>query len=229
MTAELGGTQFDNFESRFDGESDLTCRAARRTDLPWRAFGRADEAQPQASGRERRRDPCGKTRPLLGFIEDMKAAAVKDELERTPGRGAGEKVQSCEAAIEIALVQLRGSSFDRERGDIDAQDVKAALRQPKGIGPRTRADLQRPAWAECDPKSRTRPAAAPARPYPREALPLRSSHSRKGAASHHECSAQSTSAVSRRRSGQARVSRQGVPASPATAGLKAAMRSGGYG
>jgi hypothetical protein len=34
--------------------------------------------------------------------------------------------------------------FDRERGDIDAKDLEAALRQPKRIGPRPRADLQRP-------------------------------------------------------------------------------------
>ena len=87
MSTELGGTQFDKFERWFDGQNDLPCRAARRTDLPWRTFGRADEAQPQASGRERRRDPRGKTRALLGFIEDMKAAAVKNELERTSRAG----------------------------------------------------------------------------------------------------------------------------------------------
>jgi hypothetical protein len=132
MIAEFGDAQFDNFESRFDGESDFTGRAARRTRLTRWTFGAADEAQPQASGRERRRDPRGKTRTLLGFIEDMEAAAVKDELEGTLRRGGGEKVHGGETATQIATVQLCGGSFGREWGDIDANYVEAALRQPNG-------------------------------------------------------------------------------------------------
>jgi hypothetical protein len=143
VAAELGGTEFDNFERWFDGQNDLPCRAARRADLAWRTFGRADETQPQASGRERRRDPRGKTRALLGFIEDMEAAAVKNELVRTPVRGGGQKVQSGETASETATLQFGVGSFDRKRGDIYAKYVEAALRQPKRIRPRTRADLER--------------------------------------------------------------------------------------
>jgi len=143
VAAEFGGTEFDNFERWFDGQNDLPCRAARRTDLAWRTFGRADEAQPQASGRERRRDPRGKTRALLRFIEDMEAAAVKNELERTSGWGGGQKVQGGETATEAATLRFGVGSFDRKRGDIDAKYVEAAHRQPKGIRPRTRADLER--------------------------------------------------------------------------------------
>ena len=86
MTAELSGAQLDNFERWFDGDSDLPGRTARRTDLPRWTFGAADEAQPQSSGRERLRDPRGETCALLGFIEDMKAAAVKGEVEWPLGR-----------------------------------------------------------------------------------------------------------------------------------------------
>ena len=106
MIAELGGTQFDNFESRLDGESDLTGRALRRTNLPRAAFGRADDAEPETSGSQCRRNLYGKTRPLFGFIEDMKAAAIKDEMEWTTGRGGDEKIQCSEAATK-----LRPSSF----------------------------------------------------------------------------------------------------------------------
>ena len=31
VAAELGGTEFDNFERWFDGQNNLPCRAARRT------------------------------------------------------------------------------------------------------------------------------------------------------------------------------------------------------
>jgi hypothetical protein len=118
----------------------MTSRAERRrrTDLAWRTFGRADETQPQASGRERRHDPRRKTRALLGFIEDMEAAAVKNELERNPVRGAGQKVQGGETATETATLQFGVGSFGRKRGDIDAKYVEVALRQPNGIRPRTR-------------------------------------------------------------------------------------------
>jgi hypothetical protein len=143
VTAELGGAQFLNFEDWFDDEGDLPCRAARRTNLPRRTLGRADEAQPQASGDQCRRDPSGETRAFVGFTEDVEAAAVKNELERTLGRGGGEKVQGSETATQIATIQLRNGSFDREWSHIDAQYIEAALCQPKGIRPRPHADLER--------------------------------------------------------------------------------------
>jgi hypothetical protein len=37
-------------------------------------------------GDEGRRDPCGELSTLLPFIEDMKSAAIEDELEGTLGR-----------------------------------------------------------------------------------------------------------------------------------------------
>ena len=88
----------------------------------------------------------GEPSALLRFIEDMKAAAIEDEAEWITGRGGDEKIQCCEAAIEIAPVQLCDGSFDRERSDIDSQDVEASLGEPKGIRPRTRANLQRLGW-----------------------------------------------------------------------------------
>ena len=81
---------------------------------------------------------------FLGFIEDMKAAAVKNELEWTLGWGNGKEIQRGETASETATIQFRIGSFDRERGDIDAQDLETALRQPDRIGPCTGANLQRP-------------------------------------------------------------------------------------
>lgn len=140
---ELGAAQFDNFELWFDGQNDLPSRAARRTNVPWRTFGRADEAQPDGTRRERRGDLRGKTSAFLRFVEDMKATAVKNKLERSSIRGGGQKVQRGETAIETVAFQLGVGSFDRERGDIDAKYVEAALRQPKGIRPRTRANLER--------------------------------------------------------------------------------------
>jgi len=144
VSTELGVTQFDNFERGFDGESDLAGRPTRRTDLPRRAFGRADEAQPQASRRKRRRDPNGEPSALLGFIEDVKAAAIENEMEGTIGLGSGQKIQGCETTTRKPTPQFRVGSFDRQGGDIDAQHVEAALRQPDRIRPRARADLQRP-------------------------------------------------------------------------------------
>jgi len=44
-------------------------------------------------GDEGRRDPCGELGTLLRFIEDMKSAAIEDELEGTLGRGGDEKIQ----------------------------------------------------------------------------------------------------------------------------------------
>src|ERR1700723_3567623 len=144
VIAELGGTQFDNFESWFQGQRHFPGRPARRTGLSRAAFGGADEAQPEASRNKGRRDQCGEPRAFLQLIEDMEAAAVEDELKRILERRAGKKGQSSEAAIEIVLGQLRGSFFDGERGDIDAEHVEPALGQPKGVGPGSRADLQSP-------------------------------------------------------------------------------------
>ena len=98
VIAELGGTQFDNFESRFDGDSDLTSRALRRPNSRG-----PPSVEPM---RLNQRDA------LLRFIEDMKAAAVEEELEGSLGRRAGKEIQRGEAAIEIAPVELRlGSSI----------------------------------------------------------------------------------------------------------------------
>ena len=44
-------------------------------------------------GDEGRRDPCGELSTLLPFIEDMKSAAIEDELEGTLGRRGDEKIQ----------------------------------------------------------------------------------------------------------------------------------------
>jgi hypothetical protein len=146
MSAELSGTQFDNFKSWFDGDHHLTGRAARRAVLSRRAFCTADKAQPQTSGYERRRDLGGKTCALLGFIEDMKTAAVEGEAEGTVRRGCMKKVQSGKTATQTVTIQLSVGSFDCERGDIDAEHVEAALRQPNGIRPCTRADFKRLGW-----------------------------------------------------------------------------------
>ena len=81
VIAELGGTQFYNFKRWFHGQRHFPGGAARRTGLSRAAFGRADEAQPEASRNEGRRDLCGETRAFLRFIEDMEAAAVEDKLK----------------------------------------------------------------------------------------------------------------------------------------------------
>ena len=144
VSAELGAAEFQNFQSRLEGEGDLAGRATRWTHFPRRTFGRADQAQPQAARGQYRCNPCGKIRPLLRLIEDMEAAAVEDELEWTIRRSAGEEILGREAATQSATIQLRRGTFDRERRDIDAQDLEAPLRQPKSIRPCSRADLERP-------------------------------------------------------------------------------------
>ena len=141
---ELSGAEFDDFQSRFDGQGDLPGRAPRRTDLPRRTFGRADQAQPQAARGQYCCNPCGKMRPLLRLIEDMEAAAVEDELEWSIRQSGGEEILCCEAATQNPAIQLRRGTFHCERGDVDAQDLEAALRQPKSIRPCSRADLERP-------------------------------------------------------------------------------------
>jgi len=135
MPAELSRAQLDDLKRRFDGECYLASGPARRTHLPLRAFGRANHAQPNPSGRERLRVLCGETAALFGFIENVKASAVEDKTERTGFRGTGQKVQGGEAARQSAAIQLRGGSFRRARGDVNAQDVEAELREPNGIRP----------------------------------------------------------------------------------------------
>jgi len=98
VVAELDGAQLDDFKRRFDGERYFPGRPARRTHLPRRTFGRANHAKPDSSGRERRRNLCGKTAALFWFIEDVKASAVEDKTERTAFRSGGQKVQGGEAA-----------------------------------------------------------------------------------------------------------------------------------
>ena len=81
MSAELGTAEFQNFQSGLDRPSDVPRRAARRTDLAWRAFRAADEAKPEAARGQDRRNLCGKTRALLLFVEDMEAAAIEDKMD----------------------------------------------------------------------------------------------------------------------------------------------------
>lgn len=102
MTAELCGSEFNNLENGFDSERNLRGRAARRTDLARPAFGRADQAQPEACGGQHRCNLSSESRALLRFIEDMKAAAIEDEMEgprrrRIVGKRVGENVQCLES------------------------------------------------------------------------------------------------------------------------------------
>src|SRR5579859_6085494 len=93
VTAELGTAEFQNFQSGLDCLSNIPGRAARWTDVAWRAFRAANEAKPQATRGEDRRDLCGKTNALLLFVEDMEAAAVEDKLKGSLGRRGHEKVR----------------------------------------------------------------------------------------------------------------------------------------
>jgi hypothetical protein len=144
VSAELGTAEFQNFQSGLNRPSDIPGRAARRTDLAWRAFRAADEAKPEAARDQDRRNLCGKTRALLLFVEDMEAAAIEDKMEGSLGRRGQEEVQGAETATEIAAIQLCRGSFDRVRRDVDPQDVESAFREPKGIRPCPRANLERP-------------------------------------------------------------------------------------
>jgi hypothetical protein len=135
VNVELDGTKFDNFENWFDSQNDFPCRAARRAELAGLTFGRPDQAQPQASGSQCGCNLCGKTRPLFGFIEDVEAATVEDEMEGAIRRVSGEKVQGQETATEIATIQLRHGLFDRKWRNVDTQDLEAALGEPKSVRP----------------------------------------------------------------------------------------------
>ena len=121
--------------------------AADRHRARW-TFGAADQAQPQAvgcqCGSDLRREPLS----LAWFIEDMKAAAIEDELEGASGWSRGEKVPCREAAAESPSRQFSVGSFDGERRDIDSEYVETAFGQPNGIRTGTRADLKRPCWRD---------------------------------------------------------------------------------
>ena len=144
MSAKLGRAQLDDFKSWFDGQNHLARRPARRTHLPQRSFGRADQAQPQGSGLEHGCDPFSKLRTLLGFVEDMKAAAVKDEPEGTAFRSTGQNVQGGEAARQSATIYFFLGPFDRARSDVDTQYVESVLRKVNRIRPRPRSNVERP-------------------------------------------------------------------------------------
>src|SRR5947209_12497705 len=115
MIVEVGGAQLDDFQGRLNGGSDVVCRAAWRTDFAGWPFCATDETQPQASGSQRRRDAAGEAGTLVGFVENMKAAAVKDKLEWAIGHGRVEKVPCGEATAQIALPDFVPRFFDRKR------------------------------------------------------------------------------------------------------------------
>ena len=143
-TAELGRSQLNDLERRLDGNGDLTCRAARRSDLARRTFRAADQAQPQTARRELSSDLFREPQSLVWFIEYMKTAAVEDKLERTAGRRRGEKVPRSEAAAESTSLHLGSGSFDGKRRDIDSEHVEPAFRHPNCVrsGPCTNLKRQ---------------------------------------------------------------------------------------
>jgi len=144
MSAELCRAQLYDIKSWLDGQNHLARRLAWRIHLPRRSFGRADQAQLQGSGREHGCDTFNKLRTLLGFVEDMKAAAVKDELEGTAFRSTGQNVQGGEAARQSATIQFFLGPFDRARGDVDTHDVESLLRKVNGFRPLPRSNVEGP-------------------------------------------------------------------------------------
>jgi hypothetical protein len=143
VIAKLGRPQFKYLQHRLDRKDDLACRAAWRTHFAGRTFGAADEAQPQTSRRERGSNLRRESLPLVGFIEDVKAAAVKYKLEWTAGRRRREKVQWSEPTAQSVSLRFGLRSFHGERRDIDSEYVESALCQPNGIRSGTGADLKR--------------------------------------------------------------------------------------
>jgi hypothetical protein len=107
VTPEFGRSQFDNFQRRLDRKGDLACRAARRTHFAWRAFGAANQTQPQATWRKYGSDLCRELLPLVWFIEHVKATAVEHELERPVGRTARSSTE-----FQSLRGLLNGGRFD---------------------------------------------------------------------------------------------------------------------
>ncbi len=151
VSVELGAAELQNLQSRFDRQSDVPGRAARRTYLAWRPFRAADEAKPETARGQDRGDLCGKTSALLRFVEDMEAAAVEHKMERSPGRRGREKVQGTEAATELAAIQLCCGLFDRVAARCRYPGLRTRVPPAKGswsLSPRQSRASQR---AECDP------------------------------------------------------------------------------
>jgi hypothetical protein len=114
MAAKVGGAQLDNFQLGLNGHDDLLCRAARWTNLARWTFGAADQAQPQAAGRESGHDMRGETGALPGSIEYVKTTTVENKIEWAVGRWAGKKVEGCKVAPQIATVPFGLGPFNRE-------------------------------------------------------------------------------------------------------------------
>jgi hypothetical protein len=93
VIAELGGTYFDNPEA---GSMARTASRAERCGGPISRKPPLLEPRKlnqRPHGDEGRSDPCGELSTLFRFIEDMKSAAIEDELEGTLGRRGDEKIQ----------------------------------------------------------------------------------------------------------------------------------------
>ena len=86
----------------------------------------------------------GEASAFSGFVEDMKATAVEDEIKRAAGRRRSEKVQCREAAGQIATIHFGIGPFDCKRRNIDSEYIETAFSQPNCVRPGARADLERP-------------------------------------------------------------------------------------
>ena len=107
VLAERGGSKRDELQRRLDGERDLACRAARRTDLARWGLGAADQIQPHPVRCQCGSNLRGEPLPLARFFEDMEAAAVEHELERTAG---WRRRQSCGLGSEQVTCSSDGKS-----------------------------------------------------------------------------------------------------------------------
>jgi len=109
-----------------------------------RAFRAADDAQPQAVRSQQTCHARGEARSIRRLVEDVKHAAVEDEVERPTDGIVDEEVGAPEAHPGYAA-SLRAGHLDRALRDVDADHVEALPGKPDGVRARAAADLERAA------------------------------------------------------------------------------------
>ena len=188
MSTKLGRAQFDYFKSWLDGQNHLARRPARRTHLPQRCSVEPIRLSHRAPGLSTAATLSANCARSSGIVEDMKAAAVKDEPKGTAFRGARPECPGRRSGKAIRD-HLFFSRPVRPRAERCRYPVRR-IRAPQGKSNSSLSPLQcrAPASAEPGQTRRTQPAAAPAPPCPRAALPQRSFHSSHDAP-YSECSA----------------------------------------
>ncbi len=91
------------------------------------------------------RDTLRKTDSFAFLVEDVKTAAVDDEVKRRAGRRDREKVDDLKPAQAVRLAPRPIHGDFRE---VDTQHIEVMLSEKDRVRPSAAADFERPSWRD---------------------------------------------------------------------------------